>query len=195
MHRGTEVRVVRVHRMYSDKFRARMVEKLAGPNPMSSVALAVETGVPQPTLSRWLREATTLRRRMTKQRDEEDAALAAVEGVERAAEGPERTAEEMLSLVIEAASVPATELGEWLRRKGIHAAQLEEWRTVALSGFASKREQPKDKTTARHIRQLERELARKDKALAEAAALLVLKKKVQEIWGDEDDDTDEKKDK
>ena len=169
-----------------------MVEKLAGPNPMSSVALAAETGVPQPTLSRWLREATTLRRRMTKQRDEEDAAVAAVEG---APEGPERTPEEMLSLVIEAASVPATELGEWLRRKGIHAAQLEEWRGVALSGFTGKREPSKDKVTARHIRQLERELARKDKALAEAAALLVLKKKVQEIWGDEDDDTDEKKDK
>ena len=48
---------------------------------------------------------------------------------------------------------------------------------------------------ARQIRQLERELARKDKALAETAALLVLKKKAQAIWGDEDDDTDEKKDK
>ena len=40
-----------------------------------------------------------------------------------------------------------------------------------------------------------RELARKEKALAEAAALLVLQKKVRAIWGDEDDDTDEKKDK
>jgi len=38
-------------------------------------------------------------------------------------------------------------------------------------------------------RQLERELTRKDKALVEAAALLVLKKKVQAIWEDEDDDT------
>ncbi len=36
---------------------------------------------------------------------------------------------------------------------------------------------------------LEKELSRKDKALAETAALLVLKKKVQEIWGDEDDPT------
>lgn len=43
---------------------------------------------------------------------------------------------------------------------------------------------------ARRVRDLERELRRKDKALAEAAALLVLKKKAQAIWGDEDDNTD-----
>ena len=46
----------------------------------------------------------------------------------------------------------------------------------------------------RRLKKLERELARKDKALAEAAALLVLQKKVQAIWGDEDDDTDEEND-
>lgn len=174
---------------YSEKFRARMVEKMAGPQPVSGVQLAAETGVPQPTLSRWLREATTLRKKMAKRQDDEDQKLDAVEG-------PERSPEEKFSLVLEAANVPAAELGEWLRRKGVYAAQLEEWREVALSGLRSKPEQRKEKAAdARHIRQLERELARKDKALAEAAALLVLQKKVQAIWGDEDDDTDEKKDK
>lgn len=181
--------MLRAHRMYSEKFRARMVEKMAGPNAMSGVQLAAETGVPQPTLSRWLREATTLRQKMTKQQDAENVMVAA-------AEGPERTPEEKLSLVIEAAAVPEPELGEWLRRKGIHAAQLDEWRADAMAGLKGKVDGRKDKAAdARHIRQLERELLRKDKALAEAAALLVLKKKVQEIWGEEDDDTDEKKDK
>lgn len=181
--------------MYSEKFRARMVEKMAGPNAMSGVQLAAETGVPQPTLSRWLREATTLRQKMTKQQDNENQMLEAVDTAHM-----ERTAEEKFSLVLEAAVVPESELGEWLRRKGIHAAELEQWRADAMSGLrgkaAQRTEKRKDKTAdARHIRQLERELARKDKALAEAAALLVLKKKVQEIWGDEDDDTDEKKEK
>ena len=187
MHWGNEDRVSGTH--YTEKFRARMVEKLAGPNAMTSVALAAETGVPQPTLSRWLREATTLRTKMSKRADNEEQMLAA-------AEGPERSPEEKLSLVIEAASIPEAGLGEWLRRKGIHAAQLEEWRGTALAGFKSKTDQRKDKAAdAKQIRQLERELARKDKALAEAAALLVLQKKVQAIWGDVDDDTDEKKDK
>jgi transposase len=166
-----------------------MVEKLAGPNAMSGVQLAAETGVPQPTLSRWLREATTLRKKMAKQQNDEDQMV-------EAAEGPDRTAEEKFSLVLEAASVREAELGEWLRRKGIHVAQLEEWRADAMSGLKGKVDARKDKAgDARHIRQLERELARKDKALAEAAALLVLQKKVQAIWADADDDTDEKNDK
>ena len=174
---------------YTEKFKARMVEKLAGPSSITGVQLAAETGVPAPTLSRWLKEATTLRAKMAKRQDEEDQML-------EATEGPERSPEEKFSLVLEAASIPEAQLGEWLRRKGIHAAQLEEWRSVALSGFKGQAEQRKDKAAdARQIRQLERELARKDKALAEAAALLVLQKKVQAIWGDADDDTDEKKDK
>jgi transposase len=187
MHWGNEDRVSGTQ--YSEKFRARMVEKLAGPNPMTSVALAAETGVPQPTLCRWLREASTLRRKMAKRQDDEDQKLVA-------ADAPQRTPEEKFSLVLEAANVPEAELGEWLRRKGVHAAQLEEWRAQAMAGLGGAAKRTKETAAdARQIRQLERELARKDKALAEAAALLVLQKKVQAMWGDEDDDTDEKKDK
>lgn len=187
MHRGNEVRVS--GNPYSEKFRARMVEKMAGPRAMSGVQLAAESGVPQPTLSRWLREATTLRRKMAKRQDDEEQKVAA-------ADAPQRTTEEKFSLVLEAAAVSEAELGEWLRRKGVHAAQLEEWRAQAMAGIGGGAKRSKDTAAdARQIRQLERELARKDKALAEAAALLVLQKKVQAIWGDEDDDTDEKKDK
>jgi len=46
-------------------------------------------------------------------------------------------------------------------------------------------------TTTKRIRKLERELARKDKALAEAAALLVLKKTILSLHPDEDDGTEE----
>jgi transposase len=61
-----------------------------------------------------------------------------------------------------------------------------------LHGLAKRVSAPKSKGAAgqaKKIRDLEKELRRKDKALAETAALLVLKKKVQQIWGDEDDDT------
>jgi transposase-like protein len=167
-----------------------MVEKLAGPHAMSGVQLAAETGVPQPTLSRWLRESTTLRRKMAKRQDDEEQKMAATDA-------PQRTTEEKFSLVLEAGAIPEAELGEWLRRKGVHLAQLEEWRAQAMAGIGGAVKRGKDTTAAdaRQIRQLERDLARKDKALAEAAALLVLQKKVQAIWGDEDDDTDKKKDK
>ncbi len=45
------------------------------------------------------------------------------------------------------------------------------------------------KVDARRVRALERELARKDKALAELAALVALKKKLELLWGDEDEST------
>lgn len=48
-----------------------------------------------------------------------------------------------------------------------------------------------DLRTAARIKELEREVRRKDKALAETAALLVLKKKVQEIWGNSSEDEDD----
>ena len=108
--------------------------------------------------------------------------------------------EEKVAFVLEAAAVPSAELGAFLRRKGVHEAQLDEWRKqvtdLAIAGMSSARTDRKATAAeAQRIRQLERELLRKDKALAETAALLVLKKKAQAIWGDEDDDTDPKSDK
>ncbi len=74
-----------------------------------------------------------------------------------------------------------------MRSRGLHEAQLQQWRDQMLIGLEPK---PAKRVETKRIRELEKELRRKDKALAETAALLVLKKKAQEIWGDEDDDTD-----
>jgi transposase-like protein len=102
-----------------------------------------------------------------------------------------KTAAEKLRLVNEASALSEEELGEFLRKNGIHSAQLEQWRKDALAGLGAPVRKPSSKHTqeAKKIRELEREVRRKDKALAETAALLVLKKKAQAIWGDEDDDT------
>jgi transposase len=93
--------------------------------------------------------------------------------------------------VTQAATVPDAELGAFLRRKGVHEAQLAEWQAAAMAALQppSRRERKAANIEKLKIRNLERELKRKEKALAEAAALLVLKKKAQAIWGDEDDDT------
>ena len=104
------------------------------------------------------------------------------------------TAEEKLQVVVEAAAEPETELGAFLRRQGLHEAQLQQWRQQVLAALEQRTTRTSKKSTpeARQLRELERELARKDKALAEAAALLILKKKAQAIWGDEDDTTGSK---
>ena len=96
---------------------------------------------------------------------------------------------------MEAFSVPDAELGEFLRGNGLHSAQLEEWRDLvaeaakaALSSGKTSRRTHASKETKR-IRELEHDLRRKEKALAEMTALLVLKKKLDLLWGDGGDDT------
>jgi transposase len=168
---------------YSNAFKAKMVQKMTGPNGKSAGALAKEVGIGQPTLSRWLREAAAPVQPMHSKRGE------ATMTTQAARRPQDFTAQEKLTVVLEAASLSEHELGEFLRRKGLHEAELKEWRTAALDGLDSGRRSKKTPPEVKRIRELERELARKDKALAEAAALLVLKKKAMAIWGDEDDDT------
>jgi transposase len=105
--------------------------------------------------------------------------------------------EERLRVVVEAGRLSEAELGAFLRREGLHEATLREWRAAALEGLSPKRtagSKQKRAADQKRVRELEREIRRKDRALAETAALLVLQKKVQAIWGNGDDDTDPKSD-
>jgi transposase-like protein len=159
-----------VTRPFSVAFKQKMVERLTGKDAVSARRVARESGISQETLSRWLREARSL----------------PIMG-EPPKKGRRRTIEEKARLVADAAKLTGSELTTFLGREEIHMAELERWR------LALDEDGRESKATLRRIRKLERELARKEKALAEAAALLVLKKKVSEIYGeDEDDDTEEK---
>ena len=159
---------------YSEAFRSRMVQRMTGPQGMSATALAKEVGVPQPTLSKWLRQASRV-----------DAMGKTTPKGRRPQDWP---AQEKLELVLEASGLADEELGALLRRRGVHEAQLQQWREQMLAGLTASKK-AKVSPEAKKLRQLERELRRKDKALAETAALLVLKKKAQAIWGAEDDAT------
>jgi transposase len=169
---------------YAPGFKANVVRRLTGPSAVTATALAKELGLSQPTLSRWVsrwvREASSLRR-MSDEKKQVKAKSPA-----------QWTAAEKLRVIGAAAALSDEELGEFLRREGIHKAQLDEWRAAAAAGLEKPRKESKASPEAKRVKQLEKELRRKEKALAEAAALLVLKKKAQEIWGDEDDSTGEK---
>lgn len=162
-----------------------MVSKLVGPNAMSAHALSKETGLAQATLSRWLKEASTLRQTMSPKDEEKPVAK----------QLQEWTPEEKFAVVLEAASLSEGELGVFLRSKGLTTAVLDEWREQAMTGLRGTKQVSATVVGSKRIKELERELARKNKALAEAAALAILQKKVQALFGDEDDDTDPKKDK
>ena len=165
-----------------------MVQRLLAPGAASATAIAHETGVSHSALSRWLIEARTLV-------SVTDPSSPADTSSPPAPRRPDDwTAEQKLAAVHQAAGLSGTELGEFLRREGLHEVNLVEWRKAALDGLSVPAKGGRVPGEAKRIRELERQLLRKDKALAEVAALLILKKKAQAIWGDGDDDTDPKTD-
>jgi transposase-like protein len=105
------------------------------------------------------------------------------------------TPEEKFAVVLEAASLSEGELGVFLRAKGLTSAVLDEWRAQAMTSRRGTSQVAATVVGSKRIKDLEREIQRKDKALAEAAAIMILQKKVQDLLGDEDDDTDPKKDR
>jgi transposase len=155
---------------YSDKFKETMVSKLSASNAMSAGALSLEVGVPQSTLSRWVREYVNKEGK----------------GVNMKGKRPQDwTAEEKLEAILEMEKLDEQEKGKYLREKGLHTIHVQRWKQEILDGLKLKakslsKADPRDK----RIKELEKELNRKDKALAETAALLVLKKKAEDIWGD-----------
>jgi len=144
-----------------------MIARLTGKDAVSARQLALETGLRQQTLSRWMQETSSL--------------------PVMAAKRPRRdwSIEEKIRILAQTTTLTGAELMGYLQREGVLQAEYEQWR-LALS-----EEGRAPLATTKRIRALERELARKEKALAEAAALLVLKKKVQALAVDEDVDTDE----
>ena len=173
-----------MRKTYSEKFRNRVVKQLLGPNGKSASEVARELGLAQSTLSRWRKQATTrsLPRTMAKRAG-------------KPKRESEWSAQEKFDFLLEAASCSDEDLGALLRRRGVYEATYRQWRQAALTGLtgaqtqtqASARERREDK---KRMRQLEREVRRKDKALAETAALLVLQKKLPYLLGVEDESTD-----
>jgi transposase len=173
---------------YAGSVRARMVRRMLGPEALSATMLSVETGIPQPTLSRWLRGAVSIKGMPT-----DKPSTPAPQPTPSPKRPQDWSAMERAQFVIEASRASEAELGELLRRNGLHQEHLDEWRGALEDALGQPRQRHRGE--AKRIKELERELRRKDKALAETAALLVLQKKLNALWGDGDDDTDDRSDK
>ena len=171
-------------KIYSDAFRNDIIRKLNSPRPPSARELAARTGVHQTTLSRWQREGATLRAAMSQSDDDKDHAKPQFQ--RRPQDFP---AEQKLRIVQQAATLQDSELGAFLRREGLHEADLAEWREQANAAALAALGGPRQRTIEqKRVRKLESELRRKEKALAEAAALLVLAKKARALWQEDEDD-------
>jgi transposase-like protein len=152
-------------RPFSPAFKTKAVGRLLGKDAISARQLGKEIGVQQTTLSRWLEEARSLPRVPPPKMP--------------------HTVDEKIEILSKGAALTGEQLSAYLEQHGVSLTEFEHWR-LALDD-----EGRSSKTVINRIRGLERELARKEKALAEAAALLILKKRLQSAFGVEDDDTDE----
>jgi predicted transcriptional regulator len=172
---------------YTEAFRDRMVQRMTGERGLTATALAKEVGVPQPTLSRWLKDAATVAE-VAKKKSKKAKAPKSV--------SPRRpsevSAEDKVRVVLEAGALDEAELGAFLRREGLHEEDLErfrdEVRQAAVSGLKAPKK-PRASEEQKRIKELERDLKRSQAALAETAALLVLRKKAVALWGEEGEDT------
>jgi transposase-like protein len=166
---------------YSEEFKESIIQKMMPPNNVSVSQLVRDTGISDVTLYTWRKKAIT-------------------KGIPVPGDGknPDQwTPENKLAVIIETAALNEAEMAEYCRKKGLFAEQVRQWKAAFINSASSQPdsqpkqrkalsdEQKKDKQT---IKKLERELNRKDKALAETAALLVLTKKAREIWGAPEDD-------
>ena len=153
---------------YSQAFKEALVTQLLTRGDRTITSVCEEAGVSRSTATKWVQRGGTV-----------------------TAHPPQRghmqwTAEAKLKALIETAGLAEDELGLYLRREGLYSTQITEWRADVLEHFAT-RPTPKKDARDETIRLLEREILRKDKALAEASALLILQKKVDLIWGNRDE--------
>ncbi len=153
---------------FGQSFKDRSVARLLPPESATLELVSKEVGITVETLERWRESLQSM-----------------------PARGRAWTAPTKLQAVITTAALSEVDKNAWCREHGIYPAELEQWcssATTALAEPQDARASPKVTSKDRkRIKDLERELLRKDRALAETAALLVLSKKVAAIyhWGED----------
>ena len=154
---------------YSETIRKAALQKLAGPDSPGTSVVALEFGVDRSTLKRWRRQ----------QLDQNPG-----DHMKQRKRPQNWTATERFEAVVETASMNEQEIGAFCRRKGIQTKHLTLWREACI---ASVKKGPKVDVEKKALREelevARRDLARKDKALAETAVQLMIQKKMDQIWG------------
>ena len=161
----------------SAKMKESLLKKMAQDPGISLAGLAKSSNVGYSTLCKW-------RLQLMQGQANPDKSEAS---------DSKRSSRDKFLAVVATKSMNAQEKGEYCRKHGLYVEQLEEWEKACIQANGSAIQIALDlraelKEEGRKVRELERELARKEKALAEAAALLVLRKKADAIWGVNEED-------
>ena len=152
---------------YGQTYKDRVVARLLPPESSAVNIVSREVGVSIATLERWRADA-----------------LATAAGERFGPGGHRWTAAARLEAVIATAAMDEATRSAWCREQGLYLADLDGWKQDAISGLGEPRgaNAADTRQDRRGIKELERELHRKDKALAETAALLVLSKQLSAVF-------------
>lgn len=158
---------------YSIAFKENAVRRILPPNNESVRAVAKEIGVSENSIYIWIKKL-------------KEGTL----GKDGDVYPSKRQPKEKLRLLLEGKNFPDENRGEWLRKNGLHSEHLHQFEQELREIVEDKSEKQKEENRQlkSEVKDLKKELRRKEKALAEMAALLTLKKKANEIWGDNEDD-------
>ena len=162
---------------YSPERKEAILKKMAPPMSLTIPELAEQEGITPTTLYNWRKQARARGQVLPSRSTQPD----------------QWTSQEKFRIVLETAPMNEAEFSAYCREHGLYPEQVEAWREACLNANADAAEQEKQQRKAhkaeqKKLRELERELRRKDKALAETAALLTLSKKAEAIWGRNDED-------
>jgi len=167
-------------RRYSETVKADVRRRMSPPARQSVAQISKELGIHIATLYAW-RKTWRLQG----------------EVVPASEKAPETwSTAGIFTVVLESAGLNATELGAFCRERGLYPEQVDRWRQAAQDANANsmltmadqKDLEKRHQQDQREIKRLQQELRRKDKALAEAAALLMASKKIQAYWGEDGED-------
>ena len=159
---------------YSRSVKLGVLKKVLPPEGRDIASVSKETGISHQTIRNWINEQAS------GSLDERDGE-----------KSPRNLSSiEKYRLLMESKKIPKEELGEFLRKQGLHSQHLTLWdqEFTEMVKDSGKKQEKKVRDLQKKVRELEKELNRKDKALAETAALLVLKKKLDLLTGDQKDD-------
>ncbi len=155
---------------YSAAFIEQALIKVHSRGGRTIQSVADELGVKFETVKRWLKVHTIVRMDVS----------------DRERRPHEWRREEQFQALLETHGLDADQLNVWCRERGLFPHHLDEWRASFCAPEAGKPNAVSAATLGKENAKLKKELERKNKALAEAAALLVLQKKFRALWEDEE---------
>lgn len=163
---------------YSEKLKQTMAAKLLMPGGPTALSLSQKTGISQRSLYKWVQHYKN---------------QGIIKMTQESRRPQDWSQEERFDAIVTSKALKGAELGVFLRKSGLTSVHLEKWHqefihSSKLPMVGRKPKSPGEKELVKEIRVLKRDLHRKDKALAEASALLILKKKAQAIWGNPEDE-------